>query len=179
MKTHQIYKHTKNFPYACKQCDRGFISPGQRHEHVVRTHLKLSSSSGSRSKNKSSKTKSNQRSHQTQTAQQQQQRQQQRQQSANSTNNLNNSNVNVELVQTSDDVKLEEDGNTVTLVNATILQPVDASTQSGQIESDELPPGSTITLAIQAIPAPDSDDSLTPSMSSAACQTALSLPPLL
>ncbi|CAG2113908.1 unnamed protein product [Medioppia subpectinata] len=41
LKTHQIYKHTKQFPYACKQCGRGFISPGQRHEHVSRTHLKL------------------------------------------------------------------------------------------------------------------------------------------
>lgn len=71
--------------------------------------------------------------------------------------------------------------NTVTLVNATILQPTDASTQvqSGQIDADQLPPGSTITLAIQTIAAPDSDDSLGPSMSSAACQTALSLPPLL
>lgn len=71
--------------------------------------------------------------------------------------------------------------NTLTLVNATILQPADAATQvqSGQIDTDQLPPGSTITLAIQAIAAPDSDDSLGPSMSSAACQTSLSLPPIL
>lgn len=71
--------------------------------------------------------------------------------------------------------------NTLTLVNATILQPADVSTQmqTGQIDADQLPPGSTITLAIQAITAPDSDDSLGPSMSSAACQTSLSLPPLL
>ncbi|KAH7644324.1 zinc finger protein-like protein [Dermatophagoides farinae] len=80
----------------------------------------------------------------------------------------------------------------LTLVNATILQPDDAnnngqhhhqvhSSTSGTttIDTDQLPPGSTITLAIQTIAAPDSDDSLGPSMSSAACQTALSLPPLL
>ena len=74
------------------------------------------------------------------------------------------------------------ENNTVTLVNATILQPADASSQvqTGQIDADQLPPGSTITLAIQAIAAPDSDDSLGPvGMSSASCQTALSLPPLL
>lgn len=38
LKTHQIYKHTKAFPYDCALCGRGFISPGQRHEHVVRSH---------------------------------------------------------------------------------------------------------------------------------------------
>lgn len=36
LKTHQIYKHTKDFPYKCKHCGRGFISPGQKHEHVNR-----------------------------------------------------------------------------------------------------------------------------------------------
>jgi len=36
LKTHQIYKHTKDFPYKCKHCGRGFISPGQKHEHINR-----------------------------------------------------------------------------------------------------------------------------------------------
>lgn len=40
LKTHQIYKHTKEFPYTCKYCERGFISPGQKHEHINRTHLR-------------------------------------------------------------------------------------------------------------------------------------------
>lgn len=53
LKTHQIYKHTKDFPYLCRICNRGFISPGQRHEHVVRTHVKngvKSSAPGKRKK---------------------------------------------------------------------------------------------------------------------------------
>lgn len=74
---------------------------------------------------------------------------------------------------------IDHSTNTVTLVNAAILQPVDSSTdpmQEGTLNADQLPPGSTITLALVT---QDSDDSLGPSMSSAACQTSLSLPPLL
>ena len=107
------------------------------------------------------------------------------QQNSNSTNNTN---LNLSIANTTTENNIatinqaeNNSTNTVTLVNAHILQPTDASTQiqQGHIDADQLPPGSTITLAIQTISAPDSDDSLGPSMSSAACQTALSLPPLL
>ena len=56
LKTHQIFKHSKDFPYSCEFCGRGFISPGQKHEHYIRSHqivqeVKVTDASKKRRKN--------------------------------------------------------------------------------------------------------------------------------